>query len=162
MSCCSLFRGRILGRIRDKSFRVFLLAIHDPPPSPPNKSGLKLVCNVNHCVYGNLKSENSQDYAQKPQRNCTFMNSASGRVFSIVYSYVIKRSSYVLRVLLLLYSPQRIISPIYVFFIVQCFSQCPLILIYRCSEYCIMYFFLFTSVLYLFRPFFFVLSVTVG
>jgi hypothetical protein len=27
--------------------------------------------------YGNLKSENSQDYAQKPQRNCTFMNSAS-------------------------------------------------------------------------------------
>ncbi len=25
-----------------------------------------------------LKSENSQDYAQKPQRNCTFMNSASG------------------------------------------------------------------------------------
>jgi hypothetical protein len=29
-------------------------------------------------IYGNLKSENSQDYAQKPQRNCTFMNSASG------------------------------------------------------------------------------------
>jgi hypothetical protein len=28
--------------------------------------------------YRNLKSENSQDYAQKPQRNCTFMNSASG------------------------------------------------------------------------------------
>ncbi len=28
--------------------------------------------------YINLKSENSQDYAQKPQRNCTFMNSASG------------------------------------------------------------------------------------
>ncbi len=27
--------------------------------------------------YTNLKSENSQDYAQKPQRNCTFMNSAS-------------------------------------------------------------------------------------
>jgi hypothetical protein len=27
----------------------------------------------------NLKSENTQDYAQKPQRNCTFMNSASGR-----------------------------------------------------------------------------------
>jgi len=37
---------------------------------------LKLVCNVN-IVYGNLKSENPQDYAQKPQRNCTFMNSAS-------------------------------------------------------------------------------------
>jgi hypothetical protein len=25
-----------------------------------------------------LKSENSQDYAQKPQQNCTFMSSASG------------------------------------------------------------------------------------
>jgi hypothetical protein len=31
-----------------------------------SKSGLKLVCNVN-IVNGNLKSENSQDYAQKPQ-----------------------------------------------------------------------------------------------
>jgi hypothetical protein len=29
--------------------------------------------------YRNLKSENFQDYAQKPQRNCTFMNSASGQ-----------------------------------------------------------------------------------
>ncbi len=28
--------------------------------------------------YRTLKSENSQDYAQKPQRNCTSMNSASG------------------------------------------------------------------------------------
>ncbi len=28
--------------------------------------------------YGNLKSENSPDYARKPQRNCTFMNTASG------------------------------------------------------------------------------------
>ncbi len=62
-------------------FRVFLLAIHShrykrillPPLS---KSSLKLVCNVN-IVNGNLKSENSQDYAQKPQRNCKFMNSAS-------------------------------------------------------------------------------------
>ncbi len=36
-----------------------------------------MVCNVN-IVYGNLKSENSEDYSQKPQRNCTFMNSASG------------------------------------------------------------------------------------
>ncbi len=26
----------------------------------------------------NIKSENFQDYAQQPQRNCTFMNSASG------------------------------------------------------------------------------------
>jgi hypothetical protein len=27
--------------------------------------------------YRNHKPENSQDYAQKPPRNCTFMNSAS-------------------------------------------------------------------------------------
>ncbi len=37
-----------------------------------SKSGLKLACKGN-VVYGDLKSENSQDYAQKPQRNCTFM-----------------------------------------------------------------------------------------
>ncbi len=30
---------------------------------------MKLVCNVNN-VYGNLKSDNSEDYAQKPQPNC--------------------------------------------------------------------------------------------
>ncbi len=28
-------------------------------------------------LYRNLKSENYQDYAQKPQQNCTVMNSAS-------------------------------------------------------------------------------------
>jgi hypothetical protein len=48
-----------------------------PPPPPPIKSYLKLACNVKS-VYGNLQSWNSQDYAQKSQRNCTFMNSASG------------------------------------------------------------------------------------
>ncbi len=71
-------RGRILRRNWDKrDFHLFLLLIHFTPPPPPlSKSGLKLVCNVNF-VYGNLKSENSQDYAQKPERNCTFMNSAS-------------------------------------------------------------------------------------
>jgi hypothetical protein len=37
---------------------------------------MKLVCNVNF-VYGNLKSENCQDYAQKPQQNCVLFNSAS-------------------------------------------------------------------------------------
>jgi hypothetical protein len=31
--------------------------------------------------YGKLKSDNSQDYAQKPQRNCTLMNSASELAF---------------------------------------------------------------------------------
>jgi hypothetical protein len=30
--------------------------------------------------YGNLRVENSQDYAQKPQRNLTFKNSASGQL----------------------------------------------------------------------------------
>ncbi len=33
-----------------------------------------------YCIrnpYRDLSFENSQDYAQKPQRNCTFMNSAS-------------------------------------------------------------------------------------
>jgi hypothetical protein len=44
---------------------------------------LKLVtglqCEVVNVVCGTLKSETSQDYAQKPQRNCTFMNLASGR-----------------------------------------------------------------------------------
>jgi hypothetical protein len=29
----------------------------------------------------NLNSEKSQDYAQKPQQNCTFMNSTSGQNF---------------------------------------------------------------------------------
>ena len=49
---------------------------------------LKLVCNVN-IVYGNLKSENSQD-AQKPQRNCapTFMYSASERERTPVCSFL--------------------------------------------------------------------------
>jgi hypothetical protein len=46
-----------------------------PPPHSPSKSGWKLVCNVN-IINRNPKYENSQDYAQKPQRNCTFMNSA--------------------------------------------------------------------------------------
>ncbi len=41
-------------------------------PAPPTGSNVNI-------VYGNLKSEKSQDYAQKPQRNSTFMNSASGK-----------------------------------------------------------------------------------
>ncbi len=48
----------------------------DFTPPPLSISSLKLVYNVN-IVYRNLKSENSQDYAQKPQRNYKFMNSAS-------------------------------------------------------------------------------------
>jgi hypothetical protein len=46
--------------------------------TPLDQKCLQLVCNVNR--NGNLKSENFQDYVQKPQRNCTFMNSASGDV----------------------------------------------------------------------------------
>jgi len=43
---------------------------------PPVQKRFEMVCNVN-IVYGNLKSENSQDNAQKTQQNCTFMNLAS-------------------------------------------------------------------------------------
>ncbi len=65
-------RGRILGRNWDKSLKSFLpchsqslLLTNLNPPTPPlSKSGLKLVCNVN-ILYGNLKSENSQDDAQQ-------------------------------------------------------------------------------------------------
>ncbi len=77
--------AEFLNVIETKVLRGFPLAIHSHltvitrlySPPPPSISGLKLVCNLN-IVYGNLKSESSQDYAQKPQRNCTFMNSASG------------------------------------------------------------------------------------
>jgi hypothetical protein len=62
--------GRILGRNWDKSLKSFPpcyskspLMMDFTPPPPLRKNGLKLVCNVN-IVYGNLKSENSQDYAQ--------------------------------------------------------------------------------------------------
>jgi hypothetical protein len=70
--------AQFLDVIWTKILRVFFLAIHShmyvltdfsTPPPTPSKSSLKLVC-----------SENSQDYAQKPQRNYTFMNSASGLV----------------------------------------------------------------------------------
>jgi hypothetical protein len=82
----NLFGGRILGRNWNKSLKSFppcysqspLLTVYYPTPPPTRaKVGLKLVCNVN-IVYRNLKPDNSQDYAKKPHRNCTFMNSASG------------------------------------------------------------------------------------
>ncbi len=79
------FRGRILGRNWDKSLKSFppcysqspLPTDFTPLPHSLEQKWLKLVCNVN-IVHGSLKAENSQDYAQKPQQNCTFMNSASG------------------------------------------------------------------------------------
>ncbi len=73
----SVYWGQILGRNWDKSLKSFPSSnIFYPHPPHLSKSGVKLVCNVN-IVYGNLKSENPQDYDQKPQRNCMFMNSAS-------------------------------------------------------------------------------------
>ncbi len=83
----SMVCWRLLGRNWEKSLESFppcesqspLLTDFTPPTPFLSKSGFKLVCNVN-IVYGNLKSENSQDYAQKPQRNCTLWNSASGAI----------------------------------------------------------------------------------
>ncbi len=81
--CIKVYRGRILGRNGDKSLKSFppcyslsSLLTDFTPPSPWSKIGLKLVCKVNF-VHENLKSENSQDFGQKPQRNSTFMNSAA-------------------------------------------------------------------------------------
>ncbi len=84
--CNPVTRGRILGRNWDKSLKSIppcclqstLLTGFTLTPFEKKWFELKLVCNVN-IVYGNLKSENSQDYAQKPQQNFMFMNSASGR-----------------------------------------------------------------------------------
>jgi hypothetical protein len=58
-----------LDEIQTKDLRVFLLAIHSHFYRNPHR---------------NLKTENSQEYDQKPQRNCTFMNSASVRSVRIL------------------------------------------------------------------------------
>ncbi len=55
------------------------------PPPLSKKSGLKRICKI-IIVHGNLNSENSQDYAQKLQRNCPIMNSASGKSFIGVWN----------------------------------------------------------------------------
>ncbi len=71
-----MYRGRILGRNWDKfasHSHVYANGFYSPPPPL-----IKLVCNLKN---GNLKPENSQDYAQKTQKNCTFMNSASGEIY---------------------------------------------------------------------------------
>jgi hypothetical protein len=66
-----------LGQKSEEFSSLLFTVTTDFTPLPPlSKSGLKVVCNVN-IVYGFLKSENSQDYAQKHQRIFTFMNSAS-------------------------------------------------------------------------------------
>ncbi len=48
-------------------------------PLTPEQKWFETGFNVN-IVYGNLKSENPQDYAQKSQQYRTLMNSASGLV----------------------------------------------------------------------------------
>jgi hypothetical protein len=58
---------------------LLLTVFYSPSPSPLSKSSLKLAYDVNN-VYGTETSSlrsRYHDYAQKPQRNCTFMNSAS-------------------------------------------------------------------------------------
>jgi len=51
----------------------------DFTPPPPLGKVFETGFNVN-IVYGNLKHENSQDYSQKPQQNCMFMNLATGKL----------------------------------------------------------------------------------
>ncbi len=71
-----------MGVIGTKVLRVFLLGIHCQLhlwilflyPWAKVETGIYSNVNIEN---GNLKSENSQDYAQKPQQNCEFMNSAS-------------------------------------------------------------------------------------
>jgi len=48
----------------------------DLPPPPLEQKWFETGLQCKHRVR-KLKSENCQNYAQKPQRNCTFMNSAS-------------------------------------------------------------------------------------
>jgi hypothetical protein len=86
------FEAELLDEIQTKVFRAFLLAIHSHLYSCALRYlYLQTVSTVeenlieNHTpfpdglrnLYRNLKSDNSQDYAQKPQRNYTFMNPAS-------------------------------------------------------------------------------------
>ncbi len=79
-------RSRILGRNWDKICysQSPLLRILPPPPRPGTKLVLNWFFNIN-IVYGNIKSKNSQDYAQIPQRNCMFMNSPEDS-FSLLWS----------------------------------------------------------------------------
>jgi hypothetical protein len=95
-------RGRILGRNLDKSFPPcysqsplqlcleisissyshnllqFLQFSAKEKEGKPDRKPYPLPSGLRNPIR-NLKSENSQDYARKPYRNCTFMNSASGQ-----------------------------------------------------------------------------------
>ncbi len=99
-------KDEVLDKIQTKVFRVFLLVNHcrlygcawdfyffkitqplrvsvKEKAGKPDRKPYPLPYGLRN-TYKNLKSENSQDYAQKPQRDCTFMNSAS--VFSLAAS----------------------------------------------------------------------------
>jgi hypothetical protein len=69
--------AEFLDEIQTKVFRVFLVAIHSHLSSFVLSSLFLQTHLTTHNFHGSVQSENSQDYAQKPQRNCTFMNSAS-------------------------------------------------------------------------------------
>jgi hypothetical protein len=76
-------RGRILRSNWDKSLKEFSSLLFTDTstnkfysPSPLSKCGLK------------PKSENSKDYAQKSQRHCMFMNSASDLWYKTVKSSI--------------------------------------------------------------------------
>ena len=58
----------------------------------PDRKLYPLPCGLRN-PYRNLKSENSQDYAQKPQRNCTVKNSASGSGTDIRVCFFTRKSS---------------------------------------------------------------------
>jgi hypothetical protein len=104
-----LLEAELLDEIQTKVLRVFLLAIH----SQLNSFALWFSFLQTHATsYSSyisatvlytikekegkndrktytlpFKSENSQDYAQKPQRNFTFMNSAPGRSFTLLWNF---------------------------------------------------------------------------
>jgi hypothetical protein len=86
-----------LDEIQRKVLRIFLLVIHSHLYSlvlrflflqtqatsvkekggKPDRKQYPLPYGLKN-THRNLKSENSQDYAQKPQLNCSLMNSAAG------------------------------------------------------------------------------------
>ncbi len=98
----SSLEAEFLDKIKTKVFRVFLLAIHSPLYSFALRFIFLQTHVTSYSFYSSftvhnkgerrkpippslwfkksriLKSENSQDYAQKPQRNWTFMNTALG------------------------------------------------------------------------------------
>ncbi len=95
-----LTRGRILGRNPDKclqssplcyskSLYSFALSLFLQTHATSYSLYIALHCKeerrktstpLPRNPYRSLKCENSQNYAQKPQRSCTFMNSASALV----------------------------------------------------------------------------------